>query len=379
MAPVTVEADVEATGLLDGLEGAERDERIELVAWLLDKGYTLDEISHSWAPMVLASRRLIGDDGSYVSTRDIGEKFGLDLDVVQRVQRAIGLPTVDDPDDAVYLRADGDAVGHTAKFLALGFDEEQLLQVTRTLAEGLANVAEMMRYTALARVIRPGATELDAAKGSEVVVAAAAPLLGPMVEDMLLLQLRHAMDTEAVNAAERASGKPLPGAREVAVAFADLVDFTRLGEAVEPERLEELAHRLATMARDVAEPPVRFVKTIGDAVMLVCPDPVPLLDAMLQLAGAAEADPDFPRLRIGVAYGEAVSRAGDWFGSPVNRASRVTAAARPGTVLVGPGVREAVGDAGEFDWSYAGIRHLKGIQGMSKLYRVRRPKAPKGR
>lgn len=374
MAPVTVEADVEASGLLDGLEGQEREERAELIAWLFAKGFTADQIRQSWAPMVLASRRQIGDDGVYVSARDISEKFGLDLDTVQRVQRAIGLPTVDDPDEAVCLRADGDAVAHTAKFLALGFDADQLLQVTRSLAEGLSHTAEIMRYSALATVIRPGATELDAAKGSELVVAAAAPLLGPMVEDMLLVQLRHAMDTEAVSTAERASGKPLPGAREVTVAFADLVDFTRLGEAVEPERLEELAYRLATMARDVAEPPVRFIKTIGDAVMLVCPEPVPLLNAMLELAGAAEADPDFPRLRIGLAHGEAVSRAGDWFGSPVNRASRVTAAARPGTVLVGSGVREAVGDDGDFDWSYAGVRHLKGIQGMTKLFRVRRPR-----
>ena len=207
--------------------------------------------------------------------------------------------------------------------------------MTRTLAEGLSNTAEMMRYTALAKVMQPGATELETAKGTELVVSAVAPLLGPMIEDMLLLQLRHTLETEAVNASERASGKPLPGARKIAVAFADMVDFTRLGEAVEPEKLEQLAHRLATMARDVAVPPVRFVKTIGDAVMLVCPEPVPLLNAMLQLAGAAEADSGFPRLRVGMAFGEAVSRAGDWFGSPVNRASRVTAAARPGTVLVG--------------------------------------------
>ena len=216
----------------------------------------------------------------------------------------------------MFLRADGEAVLHTAKFLELGFDPDQLLQVTRTLAEGLSNAAEMMRYTALATVLQPGATELETAKGSEVVVAAAAPLLGPMIEDMLLLQLRHALETEAVNASERASGKPLPGAREVAVAFADMVDFTRLGEAVEPEELERLSHQLADMARDVVVPPVRFVKTIGDAVMLVSPDPVPLLEAMLALAGAAEADPTFPRLRVGMAFGDAVSRAGDWFGSP---------------------------------------------------------------
>ena len=105
MAPVTVEADVEASGLLDGLEGQEREERAELIAWLFAKGFTADQIRQSWAPMVLASRRQIGDDGVYVSARDISEKFGLDLDTVQRVQRAIGLPTVDDPDEAVCLRA----------------------------------------------------------------------------------------------------------------------------------------------------------------------------------------------------------------------------------------------------------------------------------
>lgn len=371
MAPVGLDVDIAATGLLDGLEGTERAERADLVAWLLDKGFTVDEIGHAWSPMLLSSRRLIGDDGIYVSTRDIAEKAGIDVEMVQRVQRAVGLPTADDPDEAVFLSADGEVVGNTAKFLKLGMDPDQLLQVTRTLAEGLSNAAEMMRFTGLASVLRPGATELDTAKGSEVMVAAAAPLLGPMITDMLQLQLRHAMQTEAVNASERASGKALPGAREIAVAFADMVDFTRLGEAVEPERLEELSHRLATLARDVAVPPVRFVKTIGDAVMLVCPDPVPLLDAMLELAGAAEADVDFPRLRVGMAYGEAVSRAGDWFGSPVNRASRVTAAARPGTVLVGAAAREAIGEDGDFDWSYAGSRRLKGIKDDTKLYRAR--------
>src|SRR5208282_5586571 len=107
--------------------------------------------------------------------------------------------------------------------------------------------------------------------------------LGPMIEDMLFMQLRHMMETEAVNAAERAAGKPLPGARQVTVAFADLVGFTRIGEVVSAEELGHLAGRLGHLARDVAVPPVRFIKTIGDAVMFVCPDSVPLLDVVLKL------------------------------------------------------------------------------------------------
>jgi adenylate cyclase len=368
---VAADFDVEQSGLLDGLDGDARAERAELIPWLLEHGITVEQIRNAFSPMLLASRRVIGDDGTYVSAKEISEKTGLDLDLTERILRASGLPRVDDPDAAVHLRADAEATTYIQKFIDLGMDPEQLLQVTRVLADGLAHAAEVMRYTALAAVLRPGATELEIAKDSEILVSHVAPLLGPMIQDMLLLQLRHAMDTEAVNASERAAGAPLPGAREIGVAFADLVDFTRLGEAVEPEELERLSHRLATIARDVAVPPVRFIKTIGDAVMLVSPGPRLLLQAMLDLVDAADADDAVPMLRVGIAFGDAVSRAGDWFGSPVNLASRVTGVARPGSVLVTESARTAIGDKG-FHWSFAGARKLKGIKGETKLFRARR-------
>jgi adenylate cyclase len=197
-----------------------------------------------------------------------------------------------------------------------------------------------------------------------------------MIQDMLFMHLRHMMETEAVNAGERAAGKPLPGAREVTVAFADLVGFTRLGEVVSAEELGQLASRLADLARDVTAPPVRFIKTIGDAVMLVCPEPMPLLDTVLKLVEMVDSDNDFPRLRAGAASGMAVSRAGDWFGSPVNVASRVTGVARPGTVLVADSVWEAVSDTGQFQASFASSRRLKGIKNEVKLFRVRRGGSP---
>ena len=115
------------------------------------------------------------------------------------------------------------------------------------------------------------------------------------------------------------------------------------------------------MAHDVVAPPVRFIKTIGDAVMLVSTDPVALLRTALDLLAAAEKYDDFPQIRVGLAYGSAVSRAGDWFGSPVNLASRVTGVARPDSVLVTESAREAIGAADGFAWSFAGGRHLKGV------------------
>ncbi len=367
--------DQDVDGLLEGLEGTARAQRAELVEWLLTQGITADEIRATNPPLLLATRRLIGDDGTYVSAREISERYGVDLMLLQRVQRAIGLPRVEDPDAVVHMRADGEAAAYAQRFVELGLSPDQVVQVVRVLAEGLSHTAEVMRYTALAAIMRPGATEVDIAKASKTLVNQIAPLLGPMIEDMLLLQLRHMMETEAVNAGERAAGKPLPGARQVTVAFADLVGFTRIGEVVSAEELGQLANRLADLARDVTVPPVRFIKTIGDAVMFVCPEPAPLLDIVLKLVEVVDTDNDFPRLRAGVAAGMAVSRAGDWFGHPVNVASRVTGVARPGTVLVADSVWEALGESGEsgdFQGSFAGPRRLKGIKNEVKLFRVRR-------
>ncbi|BAN30351.1 adenylate cyclase [Mycobacterium avium subsp. hominissuis] len=358
--------------LLDGLQGTARTERAELVRWLLAQGITAEEIRTTNPPLLLATRHLVGDDGTYVSTREISETYGIDMALLQRVQRAIGLVRVDDPDAAVHMRADGEAAAFTQRFVDVGLDPDQVVLVAQVLAEGLSRAAEVMRYSALSAIMRPGATELEIAKASKALVTQIAPLLGPMIQQMLFMQLRHMMETEAVNAAERAAGKPLPGARQITVAFADLVGFTRIGEAVSPEELGQLANRLAILARDVTVPPVRFVKTIGDAVMFVCPEPRPLLDVVLKLVEAVDTDNEFPRLRAGVASGTAVSRAGDWFGSPVNVASRVTAVARPGTVLVADSVWDVIGDNGEFSGSFAGARRLKGIKNEVKLFRVRR-------
>jgi len=369
---VAEEFDLEASGLLDGLEGKARDERAELIPWLLERGITVEQIRGAYAPALLGARKILGDDGTYVSAREASEKTGIDLDLLQRIQRAMGLPRVDDPDAAVHLRADAEAAAFAQKFLELGIDPDQLVQVSRILNEGLSRAAEVMRNAALVSVLNPSATELDIAKNSEAFLSQAAPMLGPMIQEILRLHLRHLLETEAVNATERAEGQRLPGARLVTIAFADLVGFTRLGEAVPPEELEQLAHRLADLARDVAVPPVRFIKTIGDEVMLVSSDPVALLDAVLDLVDATDGDDDFPRLRVGVATGMAVSRAGDWFGSPVNLASRVTGAARPGSILVSESAREAIGDDDRFTWSFAGARHLKGIKSEVKLFRARR-------
>lgn len=364
--------DIESSGLLDGLEGQARAERAELIPWLLAHGVTIEQIRESYTPVLLASRRILGDDGEYVSARQISANTGIDLALLQRIQRVLGLPRVDDPDEPVHLRVDGEIARYAQQFVEIGIDEDNLVMVVRALADGLAKTAEAMRFTSMSAVMAPGVTELEVAASSEALLQRVNPLLGPMIEDMLRLELRRTMETEAVTAGERAEGLPLPGARQVSVAFADLVGFTRLGEAVPPEELEGLANHLVELTHEVVAPPVRFIKSIGDAVMLVSPQAEPLLTATLALLDAAAADEDFPRLRVGLASGMAVSRGGDWFGSPVNLASRVTGAARPGAVLVTETVRAEVGEDTGVEWSFAGAKRLKGIKDEVKLFRARR-------
>jgi len=159
------------------------------------------------------------------------------------------------------------------------------------------------------------------------------------------------------------------GTQEVTVCFVDMVGFTRLGAEIEAHELGSLASKLAEIATDVTEPPVRLVKTIGDAAMFVSPDPGALVAVALSLLEAVQ-DADLPSLRAGVASGPGLQRAGDYYGHAVNLASRVTGVARPGTVLCTKAVRDATRD--RFDWSYARKHKLKGMPEPVSLYRARR-------
>ena len=230
-----------------------------------------------------------------------------------------------------------------------------------------------MRTIGLELALEPGTSEAELARRFAERSAALVPMLGPMLEQMLRLHLRHAVGTEALGADERAAGT-LPAAREVAVAFADLVGFTRLGEEVPPAQLGAIAEparrprgrrgRAAGAAREDD-------RRRGHARL---PEVDALLDVALRLHDAAAAEGDaFPQLRIGVAAGPAVARAGDWYGRPVNLASRITAVARPGSVLAAREVRDAARDGYRF--SSAGRRSLRGVEGSVALYRARRADA----
>ena len=86
---------------------------------------------------------------------------------------------------------------------------------------------------------------------------------------------------------------------------------------------------------------------------------------------AEEEDDDFPVLRAGLARGDVIGRGGDFYGHPVNLASRITDYAYPGSVLCDEAVHDATA-AGDVRFSFAGARKLKGIDAPAKLFRARR-------
>ena len=365
------EIDFAAEGLLDGLEGEQRAERLALLQQLAADGVPLSELRRTTASgtvMFLPADRLIVSDRRYTAAQ-IAELTGIEPEMLNSLSRAMGLP-IADLDDPVYTDLELEAARRLKAARALGIPDEDTLDLLRVLGRSLSQAAESLRAMPMKFVIEPGLSEAELAQRYAAAVEQMYPLVDPMISSILTLHLRHATQAEVVNALERSGGE-LPGSREVAVAFADLVGFTRLGEEVPPDELGRLAARLEALAGEVAEPPVRLVKTIGDAAMLASPEPEPLLGATLALVEAADGEgQDFPQLRAGAAYGTALPRAGDWFGRPVNLASRITSVARPGSLLADQALHDAAD--GRYSWSFAGQRRLKGLREPVRLFRARR-------
>ncbi|HEY1688391.1 MAG TPA: adenylate cyclase regulatory domain-containing protein [Solirubrobacteraceae bacterium] len=358
-------------GLLDGLEGQRRDERLALLKRLGAEGVSLQELRRRTAEgtiVFLPAERVIGGPSRYTAEQ-VAELSGESVDFLTAARRAMGL-SIPPPEEPDYTEADLETVRTGAIFRAAGISEQERLEFLRILGRGLSQSAEAIRALGLRLVLEPGVSEDELAQRYALVAEQLAPMLSPLITNLLSLHLRHMADSEAISAAERIGGR-LPGSREIAVCFADLVGFTRLGEEVPPDELSRLAVRLEEMASAAAEQPVRLVKTIGDAAMLTATEPQPLIDAALRLIELADQEGEsFPQLRAGIAWGSALSRAGDWFGRPVNLASRITQIARPGSLLAEREVRESTKDA--YRWSYAGEKRLRGVREPVALYRARR-------
>lgn len=368
-----LDIDYAAEGLLDDLEGKAREARLALLEQLSGEGVTLDELRAAAAAghlTLLPVERVIAGDGPRYSAREVAERSGLDLDLLRRFRAALGVPFGDD-DERIGNEADLQAAIRTKAIIDAGLPPEGILQSARTIGMGMARAAEANRALVVRNLTGPGDNELDVANRLVMAAEALLPMVGDSLVYAFQVNLLEQVKRDVIGAADLEAGE-IGGAVERSICFADLVEFTSLGEEIAPEELGEVAGRFEELATTISVAPVRLVKTIGDAVMLVSPDAGPLVEQALDLVAAAAAEGDqFPILRAGIATGPTLPQSGDYYGRSVNLASRITGIARPGSVLVDTATRERVGEDG-FEYSFAGERRLKGIDARIKLFRVRR-------
>ncbi len=85
-----------------------------------------------------------------------------------------------------------------------------------------------------------------------------------------------------------------------------------------------------------------------------------------------KAGEDGPDVRIGLAYGPVIPAMGDVFGTTVNLAARLTAIARPGTIVADGEMAEVLGGVSDFDLVKLRRRPARGL-GVVQPYVLRRP------
>jgi adenylate cyclase len=367
--------DFAAAGLLDDLEGGAREARLGLLEKLSAEGISLAELSDAVASghlTVLPVERAIAGDGPRYSAREIASRSGLGLELALAFRAALGIPYGDDLDERVGTEADLDSAVRMKAILDAGFPVEEMLRNARVVGMATARVAEANRELVVRNLTSPGDNERELAERLVGTVEFLLPMGTEFLGYAFQANLLELVKRDVIGAADLASGE-IGGVVERSVCFADLVEFTSLGEEIAPEELGAVVGHFEEMATSIVTAPVRLVKTIGDAVMLVSPEAEPLIEQALDLVAAAVAEGDqFPVLRAGIATGPTLPQSGDYYGRSVNLASRITGIARPGSVLIDTPTREALGED-HFAYSFAGERRLKGIDARQKLFRVRRP------
>lgn len=362
--------DYQAEGLFEDVEPSALDARKRLLDCLLDEERVpLDEIKLAAKEkrlMLLPVERALGGEPTYYA-KQVAELADIDLDLFIDLRRALGLaqPALE---QKAYSEYDVKVMRSVRANLEMGISLEGIREINRVLGAGLSQLAATIERQILTTFLRPDDDEYDIAVRYAEIARMTSPEFGFVLQHLLNLHLREASRADVL-------GNPamidlLSDTREIAVCFADLVGFTSLGEQVRADELGHIAERLNEITLSVVEPPVRLVKTIGDAVMLVSPDSDSLIDTALNLIAAVDSEPEgFPQLSAGLAVGEAIMRGGDVYGPPVNYASRLCDVARPGAVVTTGVLHERYERA--YDWTEVGKRRFKGIEQPIEIFRVR--------
>ncbi len=323
---------LQAAGLYDP-DDPVAPQRAELLQYLTDEGCTVEEmvLAHARGRLfALAGDRQIRPLVGLLSLKEAAATFNVDVEVLIAAWRTLGLP--DQGPDAPQLTGEDLASLRTYLDVRASLGEQIAQGIARSIGAAIARITEAESAalrTALEGVIDLGVThdEVRTARAFGQ-VAALVPRIGRMLDAV------HRQHLEATRTHFEQVTWNDNVTFSIGVGFADLSGFTRLSQQL---TLTELSMVLSTFERTATETVHRgggrVVKFLGDAVMWVAAQPQDLAGIAADLTRHPLAADAGIEVRAGLCFGPVLAQDGDYFGTPVNLASRLVASAHPGQVL----------------------------------------------
>jgi class 3 adenylate cyclase len=189
-------------------------------------------------------------------------------------------------------------------------------------------------------------------------------ILSPDEYQAALRGKRHYLD-EAI----RGGSEAWPRFSLKAIMFSDIVGYSTMMAGDEAGAMATLERCSRIHRETVAVHGGRVLKELGDGFLASFDSVSAAIAAAREIQAAARGEGSF-QLRIGIHLGEVAEIGGDVLGDGVNIASRIQAAAEPGTIVASETVYNNVRNKEGVVTSDLGSRELKGVEEPVRLYSI---------
>jgi adenylate cyclase len=330
-----------AIGLVPGFDGSWTPAAaayVRVVARLRARGHSLEAIKRASEEGQLATGPLEDllrrSEGRY-TLREVARTTGLQAALIERILNAMGLGSLA---EQPMTEEDLEMMRYVSAMLAAGLPSVAFLQLARVYGQALAQIADaevrLVHLYVHEPLMREGMPSAEIAEEMEDLVRELIPFVVPLMSYVHNRYLAHFVEQDVIGHMdiELAQSSAEEGRVRVAIAFADLAGYARLTVERGDEEALEAVERFVEAVAQTLPHDARVIKQLGDEVMVVATDPVALTGWAVELQ--QQIDGERPPPRIGIHYGEALYRDGDYYGREVNQAARVVARAGGGEVLV---------------------------------------------
>jgi adenylate cyclase len=348
-----------------------------VVARMRERGHSLGSLRRAVREGRLAFgfvEELFPSIARTISLDEAARRSGLEPELIERLMALLGTPVSEQHE---LTEQDIEAMAGLARVLEAGFPLVALLQLVRVYARALRSIAEaevrLFHLYVHEPLIREGVDAFEMAEEMEGLAGDLMPLTTPLMEYVHTRYLRFYIEQDVVGHME---GEFVEeggiGRVSMAFCFIDLTGFTRYTEEEGDEEALDLVERFVETVEATLPAEATIVKTIGDEVMIVSPDPTTLTEWAVGFLGLFQ---ERPQPRVGIHFGKAVYRDADYFGTDVNLSHRVVARALGGEVVVTRAVVDAIGSSDYLEFDEIGETELKGFPQPAELFSAR-PRTP---